>query len=215
MSEGENRIDVAACVELVKRGDEAAAVSLMEHLYPLVLKLVRSYRARRTQEEDLCQMVFMKIFTRLETYSGKVPLEHWVSRVAVNTCLNQLKSEKVRPEVRWADMSEEECHVVETLHRTQSELHPSKRMAAREVVELLLEQLKPKDRFLIQLIHLEEKTIKEVQAITGWSEPVIKVRSFRARQKLKKLWRQFEFEEKHESKRPTVTASVKGGLAGA
>lgn len=207
--------DIVSCVERVKQGDEASAKALMEHLYPLVLKLVRSYRARRVQEEDLTQMVFMKVFTRLETYSGKVPLEHWVSRVAVNTCLNQLKAEKVRPELRWADMSEEECHVVETLHRTQSELHPSKRLAAREVVTLLMAQLKAKDRLLVQLIHLEEKSIREVQEITGWSEPVIKVRAFRARQKLKKLWRQIEFEEKHESYRSPVASTVEGGLAGA
>ena len=195
-------------VKSVLRGDEAAAATLMENLYPLVLKLVRSYRSRRVQEEDLTQMVFLKIFTRLETYSGKVPLEHWVSRVAVNTCLNQLKAEKVRPELRWADMSEEESHVIETLHRTQAELHPSKNLAAREVVELLLEQLKPKDRLLIQLLHLEEKTIKEVQEITGWSEPVIKVRAFRARQKLKKLWRKIEFEEKHETYRSPVATPI-------
>lgn len=211
----ESGIDIVSCVERVKQGDESSAKALMDHLYPLVLKLVRSYRARRVQEEDLTQMVFMKVFTRLETYSGKVPLEHWVSRVAVNTCLNQLKAEKVRPELRWADMSEEECHVVETLHRTQAELHPSKRMAAREVVALLMAQLKAKDRLLVQLIHLEEKSIREVQEITGWSEPVIKVRAFRARQKLKKLWRQIEFEEKHESYRPSVASTVEGGLAGA
>ena len=211
----EETFDIVACVESVKQGDEAAAATLMEHLYPLVLKLVRSYRARRVQEEDLTQMVFLKVFTRLETYSGKVPLEHWVSRVAVNTCLNQLKAEKVRPELRWADMSEEECHVVETIHKTQTELHPSKSLAAREVVEILMNQLKPKDRLLVQLIHLEEKTIKEVQQITGWSEPVIKVRAFRARQKLKKLWRQVEFEEKHETYRSPVAAPVEGRLAGA
>lgn len=209
----ENIFDIESCIAGVKRGDEGSAVALMDHLYPLVLKLVRSYRSRRVQEEDLTQMVFLKVFTRLETYSGKVPLEHWVSRVAVNTCLNQLKAEKVRPELRWSDMSEEECHVVETLHRTKSELHPSKHLAAREVVSLLLDQLKPKDRLLIQLIHLEEKTIKEVQAMTGWSEPVIKVRAFRARQRLKKLWRQFEFGEKHETYRSSVAAPVEGGLA--
>jgi RNA polymerase sigma factor (sigma-70 family) len=211
----EEAFDIVACIESVKQGDEAAAATLMEHLYPLVLKLVRSYRARRVQEEDLTQMVFLKVFTRLETYSGKVPLEHWVSRVAVNTCLNQLKAEKVRPELRWADMSEEECHVVETLHKTQAELHPSKSLAAREVVEILMDQLKPKDRLLVQLIHLEEKSIKEVQQITGWSKPVIKVRAFRARQKLKKLWRQVEFEEKHETYRSPVAAPVEGRLAGA
>ena len=45
-------------------------------------------------EEDLCQMIFIKVFQKLSQFSGKVPLEHWVSRIAVNTCLNQIESEK-------------------------------------------------------------------------------------------------------------------------
>jgi len=60
-------------------------------------------------------MIFIKVFQKLSQFSGKVPLEHWVSRVAVNTCLNQIESEKVRPELRNADLSEEERAVVENL----------------------------------------------------------------------------------------------------
>src|SRR4029453_907438 len=74
-----------------------------------------AYRPRRTAEEDLCQMIFIKVFQKLSQYSGKVPLEHWVSRVAVNTCLNQIEWEKVRPEVRHADLRVEEQAVGENL----------------------------------------------------------------------------------------------------
>ena len=55
-----------------------------------------SHRSRRTPEEDVCQMIFIKVFQKLSQFSGNVPLEHWVSRVAVNTCLNQIESEKIR-----------------------------------------------------------------------------------------------------------------------
>ena len=63
------------------------------HLHPLVMKIVRSHRARRMEEEDLAQMIYTKVFTRLEQYEGKVPFTHWVSRVAVNTCLSAIKAE--------------------------------------------------------------------------------------------------------------------------
>src|SRR6202040_895820 len=101
-------LDAGALVEAVLRNDDEAARELVRRLYPLVAKLVRAHRPRRTAEEDLCQMIFIKVFQKLSQFSGKVPLEHWVSRIAVNTCLSQIEAEKVRPELRHADLSEEQ-----------------------------------------------------------------------------------------------------------
>src|SRR6202166_5291714 len=95
-----------ALVQAALRHDDEAARRLVRELYPLVAKLVRSHRPRRTAEEDLCQMIFIKVFQNLAQFSGKVPLEHWVSRIAVNTCLNQIESERIRPELRYADLDE-------------------------------------------------------------------------------------------------------------
>src|SRR5246127_5960506 len=99
--------DTGALVEAALRHDDEAARELVRRLYPLVAKIVRGHRPRRTAEEDLCQMIFIKVFQKLSQFSGNVPLEHWVSRVAVNTCLNQLAAEKARPELREADLTEE------------------------------------------------------------------------------------------------------------
>ena len=107
--------DAGALVEAALRNDDEAARELVRRLHPLVAKLVRAHRPRRTAEEDLCQMIFIKVFQKLSQFSGKVPLEHWVSRIAVNTCLNQIEAEKARPELRYADLSEEEQAVVENL----------------------------------------------------------------------------------------------------
>ena len=100
--------DASALVQAALEHDDEAARALVRQLYPLVAKIVRAHRPRRTAEEDLCQMIFIKVFQKLSQFSGKVPLEHWVSRIAVNTCLNQIESEKVRPELRHADLSLEE-----------------------------------------------------------------------------------------------------------
>src|SRR6185295_5744303 len=104
-----------ALVEAALRHDDEAAGELVRRLYPLVAKIVRAHRPRRTPEEDLSQMIFIKVFQKLSQFSGSVPLEHWVSRIAVNTCLNQIESEKVRPEVRHADLSVEEQAVIDNL----------------------------------------------------------------------------------------------------
>lgn len=182
----EPKLDVAACIAQVRQGDDDAARALMQYLYPLVLKLVRSHRAKRESEEDLVQAVFIKIFAKLDQFSGTVPLTHWVSRVAVNTCLNQISREKVRPELRYADLSEAEEEVLTSLARDEALEAPDQAVASRELVERLLELLSPEDRLVIQLLHIEEKSVDEVKAATGWSTALVKVRAFRARGKLRK-----------------------------
>jgi RNA polymerase sigma-70 factor (ECF subfamily) len=182
----ELKLDLQACIAEVRAGSDAAARDLMQHLYPLVLKIVRSHRAKRESEEDLVQAVFIKVFGKLEQYSGEVPLSHWVSRVAVNTCLNQIAREKVRPEVRHADLSETEEEVLTSLVRDESLDSPDQALASRDLIERLLEHLGPEDRLVIQLLHIEERTVEGVHEITGWSSALVKVRAFRARAKLRK-----------------------------
>jgi len=184
MSEG--GVDVQSWVRSVQQGDEAAARALFNHLFPLVIKIVRAHLPRRTSEEDLVQTVFMKLFAKLDQFSGRVPLEHWVSRIAVNTCLNQISTERVRPELRWADLSEAEERVLQSLASTTDDLEPSHNLASRELVDKLLERLRPADRLVITLMHLEGRTVEEVRQVTGWNASLIKVRAFRARRKMKK-----------------------------
>jgi RNA polymerase sigma-70 factor (ECF subfamily) len=177
--------DASVLVAAAREHDEAAARELVRRLYPLVAKLVRSYRPRRTAEEDLCQMIFVRVFQKLAQFSGKVPLQHWVSRIAINTCLNQIQAEKVRPEFRHADLSEEEVAVVENLAATAEEVAPDRKVAARDLVEHLLAALKPVERLVIDLLYLQQHTIAEIQQLTGWSASLVRVRAFRARQKMK------------------------------
>ncbi len=145
-------------------------------------------------EEDLCQMIFAKVFQKLSQFSGKVPLEHWVSRIAINTCINQIQAERVRPEVREADLSDEEVAVVNSLAATSEELGPDRSFAARDLVERLLAALKPAERLVIDLLYLQQRSVAEIQALTGWGASLVKVRAFRARQKMKQQLAQFTAE---------------------
>ncbi len=189
-----DEFDAGALVAAARQHDENAAREMVRRLYPLVVKLVRSHRPRRAAEEDLCQMIFIKIFQKLNQFSGKVPLEHWVSRIAINTCINQIQAEKVRPELRQADLSEEELAVVQNLAATPEELGPDRSFAARDLVERLLAALKPAERLVIDLLYLRQHSIAEIQALTGWGASLVKVRAFRARQKLKRQLAKFSEE---------------------
>jgi RNA polymerase sigma-70 factor (ECF subfamily) len=182
--------DIEACLEGLRRQDERAATDFVREHYPLVLKIVRSHLPRRTAEEDLCQVVFIKILSNIGQYSGKVPIAHWVSRIAINTCLNALKAESIRPEIRWSDLSEDQAAVLSNLASSPAELSPDSAATSRDVVETLLTALKPRDRLLITMLHLEGYSMDDVKQATGWNIATIKVRAFRARQKLKQIFQE-------------------------
>ena len=138
----------------------------------------------------------MKMFTRLEQYQGAVPFSHWVSRIAVTTCIDHLRAQKRRPEFRWADLSENEAQVLDAVLTNESDQAPDDALAARELVNKLLGQLNPADRLVLQLLDLEQKTVAEICALTGWNSSLIKVRAFRARRKLQKLFQELQRKER-------------------
>jgi RNA polymerase sigma-70 factor (ECF subfamily) len=189
--------DLAGCLDRVRQRDQSAARELVEHLYPLVIRIVRSHLPRRVAEEDLTQEIFLKMFTRLEQYQGAVPFPHWVSRIAVTTCIDQLRAQKRRPEFRWADLSENEADVLDAVMTNEDEVAPDEALAARELLGKLLDQLKPDDRLVIRMLDLEEHSIAEISALTGWSQSLVKVRAFRARRKLQKFFQELKKKE-HE-----------------
>jgi len=172
----------------IEQGDEVAARELLRQFHPFVLKLVRAHLPRRISEEDLVQMIFIKVFHKLNQYTGRMPLEHWISRIAVNTCLNALKAEKIRPEWRLGDFSEEIAAGIEKLAATEVDTATTDDFdLAKKLVTELIAQLSPEDRLVITLLHLQEKSVEEIHALTGWSRSATKVRAFRARAKMKKM----------------------------
>jgi len=181
--------DFAGCLERVRARDQAASRQLVEQLYPQVIRIVRSHLPRRVAEEDLSQEIFLKMFTRLDQYQGAVPFPHWVSRIAVTTCIDQLRAQKRRPEFRWADLPEEQADMLDNVMTDQRDTAPGEALAARELVEKLLDRLNDEERLVVTLLHLEEKSVREISLMTGWSSATVKVRAFRARQKMRRLWK--------------------------
>lgn len=181
--------DLKQCVKGVRRQDAMSAHALVEYLYPLVMRIVRAHLPRRSAEEDLTQEVFLKLFSHLEQYEERpdTPFEHWVSRLAVRTCLDSLRAERRRPELRWGDLAEETADWLRYFVAATDVAPQTAAAEARETVETLLRQLTPADRLVITLLDLEERSVKEISQMTGWSIPLVKVRVFRARHRLRKI----------------------------
>jgi RNA polymerase sigma-70 factor (ECF subfamily) len=170
--------------------DEAAARRLVDALYPQVIRIVRNHLPFRTDEEDLAQEVFVQFFRTLDRYDTAQPLENWMSRLALNVCLKALRSRRRRPELRWSDLSEEERAVLDSLlHSPDDGPHAASNSGteARALLARMLDSISAEDRLVVTLLHLEEKSLKEIQALTGWSSIVIRMRAYRARGRLRKM----------------------------
>ncbi|MFN7972032.1 MAG: sigma-70 family RNA polymerase sigma factor [Acidobacteriota bacterium] len=179
-------LDVAAWVARA-RDDPDAARQLCDHLYPLVMRIVRAHRPRSLSEEDLAQEVFLKMFANLDRYEPRagIPFEHWVSRLSVRTCLDALRAERRQPTARPADLGDGAREWLLSLSSDAAHAPAGDALAARELVDVLLSRLPPSDRLVLTLLDLEEKPVAEIAAITGWSRGLVKVRAFRARRRLR------------------------------
>jgi RNA polymerase sigma factor (sigma-70 family) len=189
-------LDDAALISRVQNGDEAAAVQLVERLRPTVLKCIRRRLPRWASEEDLVQVVFSKVFSHLHQFSGSVPLEHWVSRIAVNTSLNHINYEAVRPEMRMSDLTEEQEAML--VNQSEAATEATDCGYAREALDLLMAHLTPDERRLIVLLHIEQRSTREISQMTGLSVSLVKVKAFRTRHKMQKLGRRLLRENGHE-----------------
>lgn len=184
-----DELDVAECRRRAREGDPDAARALVEWLYPQVIRIVRGHLPVRLAEADLAQEIFAKLFARLDQYEERdgVPFTHWVSRLAVRTCLDALRAERRRPEVRWSDLPEEQAEWLEFMLTDETPPPEASASSAREMLEHLLAQLAPADRFVIHALDLEGQPVKEIAQLTGWSATGVKVRAFRARARLRKI----------------------------
>jgi RNA polymerase sigma-70 factor, ECF subfamily len=175
--------DPTRCLDGVRRGELAAARALVSHCEPRVRRLVRAHRPRSMGEDDLVQEALLTLFTRLDRYTPRagVPFEHWVARLTINVCRDALRSERRR--IRTVPVTTEARAWVESL-LPDRQPPPDEVLGARQAVEALLDALPPPDRALLTWLHLEDRSLEEVAALTGWSRTRIKVRAFRARRRL-------------------------------
>lgn len=176
----------AAISGWTQRGSDADARWLMAEFYPRVAAIARNHLPRGASIEDLAQETFVKIFQHLHRYDGRAPFEHWISRIALNTCLDHLRAQRRRPELRWSDLSENEAAFLDATLAAPDTPPLAESTEARALFSRLLDALAPEDRLVITLLHLEQLSVAEISARTGWSRPVVKIRAFRARHKLRR-----------------------------
>ena len=170
----------------VLEGNPESFEPLVVKYQPRVFAIARRYARREDEVEDIVQTVFMKAYTKLSSYRGDAPFEHWLMRTATFTCYDFLRKHQRNREWNATDLSDEENDWLENVGEDNSEKETSQ-AAAKALVDRLLEGLKPDDRMIITMLDIERKSVKEISELTDFTESNVKVRAHRARDKMKKI----------------------------
>ena len=107
-------------------------------------------------------------------------------RLAVRTCYDFLRAHQRNREMSFADFTEEQSDWLDHFAANPADASENA-AAARELVEKVLAQLSPATRLVITLLEIEDRSVKEIARLTGWSVPLVKVRAFRARAEMRKI----------------------------
>lgn len=167
-------------------GNSESFEPLVVKYQPRVFAIARRYARREDEVEDIVQTVFMKAYSKLSSYRGDAPFEHWLMRTATFTCYDFLRKHQRNREWNATDLSTEENEWLENVGEDTTEKEANQ-SAAKALVDRLLESLKPDDRMIITMLDLEQKSVKEIAKLTDFTESNVKVRAHRARDKMKKI----------------------------
>ena len=176
----------AELIAAVLKGDAVRFEPLVEKYSPRIFAMARRYARRESEVADIVQEVWLKAFEKLRSFRADAPFEHWLMRVAVRTCYDFLRAHQRNRETTFSELTEPEGNWLDRFV-SQPESAREDAEAARLLVARLLEQLSPTARLVITLQEIEERSVKEVSKLTGWSVPLVKVRAFRARAEMRKV----------------------------
>ena len=176
----------AELIAAVLQGDAASFEPLVQKYSPRVFATARRYARRESEVEDIAQEVWLKAFQKLGSFRGEAPFEHWLMRMTVRTCYDFLRGHQRNREASFSDLSEPESDWLEKF-ASAPESASEDVDAAKLLVEHVLEKLSPQARLVITLLEIEDRSVKEIAELTGWSVPLVKVRAFRARGEMRKI----------------------------
>lgn len=176
----------AELIAAVLKGDAASFEPLVQRYSPRLFATARRYARRESEIEDIVQEVWLKAYQKLSSFRGEAPFEHWLMRLAVRTCYDFLRAHQRNRESSFSELSNVEDDWLDRFV-SQPASASEDAEAARLLVGRLLEQLSPPARLIITLLEIEDRSVKEIAQLTGWSVPLVKVRAFRARAEMKKI----------------------------
>jgi RNA polymerase sigma-70 factor (ECF subfamily) len=179
-----------ALVRRIQQGDQLAFRELVEKHQNKVHSIIYGILRNRNDAEDIAQQVFAKAYFSIGSFDSRSSLLTWIYKITVNECYDYLRKRRVRKLVYESDFSEDDAL---RLSRSSAAVDASptveSRLVGKDYVVKLLSRVSEEDRSLLFLKEVEGHSVEELAGMTGMNQNTIKVKLFRARQKLLKAAR--------------------------
>jgi RNA polymerase sigma-70 factor (ECF subfamily) len=175
--------------EIIKRaqkGDGAAFNEVVLAYRKRILGTIARLIARPDDVEDVGQEVFLRLYFSLDQLRSPEVFEPWLYRLTVNAAYDYLRKQRRRQESRMADLSEQQVMIADAVAGGKLDQEDRRRQQLRETIDALLGSVSEEDRILLTLKEVEGLSLKELEAIYRVNENALKVRLFRARQRVLK-----------------------------
>lgn len=192
--------DDGESIDRVLHGDIDRFADLIARHRRHVLKIVQGH-VPADRVEEVAHDVFVRAYRSLPQYSGQVPFEHWLSRLAVRTCYDFWRMNR-RADVPVSALTEDQAGWLDRALAAESGEQFREEAGRRESLEVLewaLAQLSPEQRLVLTLVSLEGRSLREAADLLGWSVVNVKVRCYRARKVLRAMF--LEEWERHQHDR--------------
>jgi len=175
-------------IQKAQQGDASAFNQVVTAYRRRILGTISRLIGRPEDVEDVGQEVFMRLYFSLGQLRTPEVFEPWLYRLTVNACYDYLRKSKRRPESRMSDLSEQQVMMADAVAGSKAQMDELERHRVRDTVSGMLAAVSEEDRVLLTMKEVEGLSLKELEAIYGVNENALKVRLFRARQRvLKKL----------------------------
>ncbi len=174
-------------VRRVQAQDELAFCEIVERYQAKVFSIIYGILRNRNDAEDIAQQVFAKIYFSIKSFDFRSSLLTWIYKITVNECYDYLRKKRVRKLVYESDFSADDSLRMENSENGAAQSPAiDQRLAQHDLILKLLAKISDEDRSLILLKEVEGHSVEELSEMTGMNENTIKVKLFRARQKLVK-----------------------------
>ncbi|HSU31893.1 MAG TPA: sigma-70 family RNA polymerase sigma factor [Bryobacteraceae bacterium] len=175
-------------IERARTGDPQAFNQVVLAYRKRILGTISRLIGRPEDVEDVAQEVFVRLYYSLDQLRTAEVFEPWLYRLTVNASYDYLRRVKRRSESRMADLSEQQVMMADSIAGGRQEDEERQKGKTREFMDALFRHVSDEDRLLLTLKEVEGLSLKELEQIYGAKENALKVRLFRARQRVLKAY---------------------------
>ncbi len=178
-----NHMEEKELILLAQNGDDMAFGILMERYQNAVFNLCYRMLNNAQDAEDAAQEIFIKAYRAIRSFDIERKFSTWILSISSNYCIDQYRKRKLKT-LSLEDSPYEDIH-------DESQKNMEKMLTDREKekeIQLLLDNLQPKDRAAIVMFYWEDYSYDEIAEALDLSLGAVKSRLFRARKTLAEIW---------------------------